>query len=78
MRIIVWHGESKTLFYIAKPISNGEWEHIVSFSTRDEAEAFVKNNGYCCKCGKVSYYDSVKGYCWYHHNAALFVRKLLA
>ena len=66
MRIITWHGEGKTLFYIAQQLPSGEWECVTTFHDGASAEAYIKERGYC-HCGDISYFDSVAGYCYTHH-----------
>jgi hypothetical protein len=39
-RIVTWHGESNTLFYILYQI-HGVEEIITSFHTRDEAKEYI-------------------------------------
>lgn len=68
MKVITWHGEGKTLFYVAKLLGNGEWEYEGTYPTLEHAENRVRLCGYCAKCGEESHYDSVRGYCWYHHR----------
>jgi len=42
-RIVTWHGESGTLFYVV--LEEGEdWEVLATFRTRESAESFVKGN----------------------------------
>jgi len=48
LRIIVWHGENASIFYVVKdgvPNSCDDWEIIDSFSYRESAEKFIANYG---------------------------------
>lgn len=55
-RIVTWHGENDTLFYVVKedetmnarypvpdevPIYGTEWEHVITLHSREEAEAYI-------------------------------------
>lgn len=40
-KIITWHGESATLFYIAREYGADEWEHVITCYSKEEAEAYI-------------------------------------
>lgn len=45
MTIVVWHGESGSLFYIVSNTDGDDWDIITSFNNRTDAEAFIDSEG---------------------------------